>query len=116
MFTFNDADGVEIGYRRWLPEGEPKASVQIAHGASEHSLRYERFAKFLTGRGYAVYANDHRGHGETALATGVGKAGPRGWDAMVDDLRELGALARADLGELPLVLFGHSMGSFLSQL
>ena len=116
LLKFKDADGVEISYRRWLPGGEPRAIVQIAHGACEHSLRYERFAKFLTGRGYAVYANDHRGHGETAKATGVGRAGPRGWDGMIDDLREFGTVARGDLGELPLVLFGHSMGSFLSQL
>ena len=116
MLTFKDADGIEISYRRWLPDGDAKAIVQIAHGASEHSLRYERFAKFLNTHGYAVYANDHRGHGVTAQVTGVGKAGPRGWDGMVDDLREFGAVARGDLGELPLVLFGHSMGSFLGQL
>jgi alpha-beta hydrolase superfamily lysophospholipase len=116
VLAFKDADGVEISYRRWLPAGDPRAIVQIAHGACEHSLRYERFATFLTGRGYAVYANDHRGHGVTAQTTGVGKAGPRGWDGMIDDLREFGAVARGDLGELPLVLFGHSMGSFLSQL
>jgi alpha-beta hydrolase superfamily lysophospholipase len=114
--TFKDADGVEISYRRWLPPIDPKAIVQIAHGASEHSARYARFAEFLTARGYAVYADDHRGHGETAKTTGVGIAGPRGWDGMVDDLQELGAIARTDVGDLRLVLFGHSMGSFLAQL
>jgi alpha-beta hydrolase superfamily lysophospholipase len=116
VLTFKDADGVEITYRRWLPDGDPKAIVQIAHGASEHSERYDRFARFLTDRGYAVYADDHRGHGLTAKVTGVGKSGPRGWDGMVDDLKEMGDLARADIGEVPLVLFGHSMGSFLGQL
>ncbi len=115
VLTFKDADGVEISYRRWLPDGDPKAIVQIAHGASEHSERYDRFARFLTERGYAVYANDHRGHGLTAKVTGVGKNGPRGWEGMIDDLRELANLARADIGSVPLVLFGHSMGSFLAQ-
>jgi alpha-beta hydrolase superfamily lysophospholipase len=115
MLAFKDADGVEISYRRWLSEGTPRAVVQIAHGASEHSARYERFAKFLNGRGYGVYAEDHRGHGATAATTGVGRGGPRGWLGMVDDLKELGVIARADLGELPVVLFGHSMGSFLAQ-
>lgn len=114
--TFVDTDGVEITYRRWMPPSAPKAIVQIAHGASEHSARYERFATFLSERGYAVYADDHRGHGLTAKATGTGKAGPRGWDGMVDDLVELGDIARGDVGERPLVLFGHSMGSFLAQL
>ena len=113
--TFTDADGVAITYRRWLPDGDAKAIVQIAHGASEHSARYARFAEFLTGHGYAVYASDHRGHGLTAKVTGVGQAGPRGWQGLIDDLGELGATARQDLGDLPLVLFAHSMGSFLAQ-
>lgn len=116
VLTFKDADGIEISYRRWLPAGDPKAIVQVAHGASEHSERYDRFARFLTERGYAVYADDHRGHGLTAKITGVGKSGPGGWNAMVDDLRELANVARADIGDVPLVLFGHSMGSFLAQL
>ncbi|HEV3225390.1 MAG TPA: alpha/beta hydrolase [Acidimicrobiales bacterium] len=113
--TFVDADGLEISYRRWLPDGTAKAIVQVAHGASEHSARYERFARFLAGRGYAVYANDHRGHGETAKVTGVGVAGERGWFGMVEDLHEFGALARRDVPDVPVVLFGHSMGSFLAQ-
>lgn len=114
--TFTDSGGVEISYRRWVPSsGAAKAIVEIAHGASEHSGRYARFAEYLTGRGYAVFADDHRGHGLTAKVTGVGKAGPGGWSAMVDDLREFGDVARADVGELPLVLLGHSMGSFLAQ-
>ena len=116
VLTFKDADGIEISYRRWLPDGEARAIVQIAHGASEHSARYGRFARLLTERGYAVYADDHRGHGLTAKVTDVGKSGPRGWDGMVDDLKEMGDLVRADLGDVPLVLFGHSMGSFLGQL
>jgi alpha-beta hydrolase superfamily lysophospholipase len=113
--TFTDRDGIEISYRRWLPDGTPKALVIVAHGASEHSGRYDRFARFLTGRGYAVVAPDHRGHGATAKATGVGVGGERGWVGMIDDLDELRALALTELGDLPVVLFGHSMGSFLAQ-
>ena len=115
METFTNADGLAISFRRWLPDGEPRAIVQIAHGASEHSGRYDRFARYLTQHGYAVVADDHRGHGETAKVTGVGIAGPRGWQGMVDDLAELGALAKAEIGDVPLVLVGHSMGSFLAQ-
>ena len=115
VLTFTDADGVEISYRKWLQSGDAKAIVQIAHGASEHSARYARFAEFLAARGYAVYADDHRGHGLTAKVTGVGKGGPRGWQGMVDDLAELAAIARKDVPGVPLILFGHSMGSFLSQ-
>ena len=113
--TFTDRDGIEISYRKWLPAGSPKALVLLAHGASEHSGRYDRFATFLTGRGYAVVAPDHRGHGATAEATGVGVGGERGWVGMIDDLHELRDLALTELGELPVILFGHSMGSFLAQ-
>ena len=115
VLTFTDTDGVEISCRKWLPNGDAKAIVQIAHGASEHSARYARFAEFLTSHGYAVYADDHRGHGLTAKVTGVGKGGPRGWEGMVDDLAELGAIARKEVPGVPLILFGHSMGSFLAQ-
>src|SRR5690606_2550134 len=72
---FTDDDGVEVGFRRWLP-AEAKAAVVVAHGASEHSGRYARFAARLNDHGYAVYALDHRGHGATSAATGPGKAGP----------------------------------------
>jgi alpha-beta hydrolase superfamily lysophospholipase len=113
--TFTDRDGVEISYRRWLPSSAPKAIVEIAHGASEHAGRYDRFARFLTTHGFAVYAIDHRGHGATAAVTGVGKGGPRGWEAMIDNLDELADVARTDLGDVRVVLFGHSMGSFLAQ-
>lgn len=114
--TFKDADGVEISYRSWRPAGAPKAVVLVAHGASEHSGRYGRLAAFLVERGYTVYALDHRGHGATASVTGVGKAGPRGWDGMVDDIEELRSLATTESGGAPVVLLGHSMGSFLAQL
>lgn len=113
--TFKDTDGVDISYRTW-PVSSPRGIVLIAHGASEHSGRYDRFARYLNERGYAVYGVDHRGHGATSAATGVGVGGPRGWNGMVDDLHELAGLARAEAGPAPLVLFGHSMGSFLSQL
>ena len=114
--TFTDADGVEISYRTWLPEGAARSVVVVSHGASEHSGRYARFAGVLTDLGHAVYAVDHRGHGATAAATGVGKAGPRGWDGIVDDLDQLIDVARERTGDLPVVLFGHSMGSFLAQI
>jgi alpha-beta hydrolase superfamily lysophospholipase len=67
-FTFNASDGVKIFVYKWLPDDSStvKGAVQIAHGMAEHAARYERFADALTKAGYAVYANDHRGHGKTA--------------------------------------------------
>jgi len=67
-FTFKAADGTQIFTYRWMPDDASAivGAVQIAHGMVEHAARYERFAAALTKAGYAVYANDHRGHGKTA--------------------------------------------------
>ena len=67
-FTFNDGTGLEIYVYKWLPDAveDIKGVFQIAHGMAEHAARYEKFAKVLTDNGYAVFANDHRGHGKTA--------------------------------------------------
>ena len=63
-FTFPSADGkTAIHAVEWLPEGAPRAVLQIAHGVSEYVLRYEDFAGYLTERGFAVVGNDHLGHG-----------------------------------------------------
>ena len=113
--SFVDVDGVTVSYRRWLPDGEPRARVVVVHGASEHSGRYTRLGGVLTDEGYAVHALDLRGHGRTAASTGKGCIGPRGMAGVLDDVGELVALASAALGDRPLVLFGHSMGSLVVQ-
>jgi alpha-beta hydrolase superfamily lysophospholipase len=114
--TLETPDGSRLHVARWLPAGPPVAVVQIAHGASEHSARYGRVAAALVDAGYAVYANDHRGHGRTAEMAGVyGVARPGGWDAIVEDARMLTERIRADWPDLPIVLLGHSMGSMIAQ-
>ncbi len=64
-FTLATPDGVSLVYR-WLPNAPPKAVVQIVHGLAEHAARYARMAEALCSAGYAVYGDDHRGHGRTA--------------------------------------------------
>ncbi|MGP3982548.1 alpha/beta fold hydrolase [Streptomyces sp. KR80] len=111
-------DGVRVATYTWSPSGKtrPRAIVQIAHGAAEHGLRYDRFARFLAAHGYAVVACDHRGHGATAAATGgYGVAGDDAWRGIVSDLRGIGDRARAEYPGAPLVLFGHSLGSMLAR-
>ena len=86
-FTFTDSGGFEIFVHKWAPDADatPRAVVQIAHGAAEHALRYERFARFLNAAGYVVYANDHRGHWKTAgTLDKAGIAGEDGWNGMVN--------------------------------
>ena len=114
-FTFEDADGIEVFCRRWLPSGEARACVVVVHGASEHSGRYARVAELLRVDGCAVYALDLRGHGRTATSTGAGRIGPRGMQGVLDDVGTLVERARAEAGECPVVLLGHSMGSVVVQ-
>lgn len=115
--TVPAADGTPIHTNRWLPEGSPRAVVQIAHGMAEHSQRYARFAQALTDDGYAVYANDHRGHKGTAgdHANEGYFADRDGWATAVADLAAVTARVRSEQPGVPIFLVGHSMGSFLSR-
>ena len=116
-FTFTDPEGFQIFVYRWMPEGrKAKAVVQIAHGMAEHALRYERFAIFLNQAGYAVYADDHRGHWQTAKdLSKAGIGGNDSWTGMVNDENQLKEIIQKDNPGLPLFFFGHSMGSFIAQ-
>ena len=118
QFTLKTEDHVELYIYEWLPDDEPWAVVQIAHGMVEHSKRYERFADALTAKGIAVYANDHRGHGKT-VKTEEEKghfADENGWLKVANDLKLVTDKIKQKHPDLPIVLFGHSIGSFLSRL
>jgi len=115
-FTLRAPGGAAITAYRSLPAGRPRAIVQIAHGMAEHAGRYRRLTNALTAAGYAVYANDHRGHGGSAAAHGLGEFGPGGFQNLVDDMAALSSLAQAEIPGAPLILIGHSMGSFAAQL
>jgi len=118
-YTHTASDGKAIYVRVWQPEKAPKAVLLIAHGMAEHGARYERFAASLTADGYVVYCPDDRGHGktiandsETGYFTDKGKGGFR---RIIDDDKEIADEAAKAYPGLPLFLFGHSMGSFVSQ-
>ena len=117
-FTFPSADQkTAIHAVEWLPEGQPRAVLQISHGVAEYILRYEPLAVFLTERGFAVVGHDHLGHG-TSVAPGGARLyfGPKGsWNWVVEDLHTRRTLAAAQFPDLPYFLLGHSMGSFLAR-
>lgn len=102
---------------QWLPAGDIKAVIQIAHGMAEHGARYARLAACLNAEGFAVYANDHRGHGKSISAQlPLGHmADEDSWNKAVDDLDLLNAEIRKLHPDTPIILLGHSMGSFLTQ-
>ena len=119
--TFVDAEGVTIHYYVWKAT-KPRAVVQLAHGLGEYASRYETLAQFLVANGISVWANDHRGHGETGLEqwggdlTKMGKPGEGGIRAEVADLHQFTGLVRAANPGIPLVYLGHSWGSLLGQM
>ncbi len=114
--VFDAEDGVRLSGRRWLPEGRPRAIVQIAHGLAEHSARYARLAAALNAAGYGAYANDHRGHGPMAAPADLGHfANKGGWGKVVGDLWTMNRLIAKEQPGVPIVFLGHSLGSFLGQ-
>src|SRR6185436_4914973 len=118
-FTFTSDDWAKLFVYHWLPDNvdEVKAIVHIAHGLAEHAARYESVAAFLTANGYAVYANDHRGHGRTAQSPAdLGHfAEADGWNRIAKDLVQMCAEEKQRYEGLPLILLGHSMGALLAQ-
>lgn len=106
---FNGVGGLELFYQAWIPDN-PKAIVQIVHGFGEHSGRYLYVVTKLIPLGYAIYANDLRGHGKSGgIRTHVDK-----FDQYVDDAKIFHDLIRAQHPNLPIFLLGHSMGSFIA--
>lgn len=115
-FSYRGEDGAEIAAFRWTAGGSPKAAIQLAHGAGEHSLRYLEPLTPIIEAGYVVYSADHRGHGETAGPEKLGDFGPGGASAAIEDMAVLSKLIRHDHPDLPLVLLGHSMGAAFAQV
>lgn len=118
-FRFQSGDGINVYVYNWEPEEgvKVKGVVQIAHGMAETAARYERFATALTKNGYIVYINDHRGHGKTAESLDkIGYlADQDGFEWLVKDMHQLSTIIKKEHPDLPLFLFGHSMGSFATQ-
>jgi alpha-beta hydrolase superfamily lysophospholipase len=114
-FDLSANDGVTVEAHRWQGATQ-RAVIQLAHGMGEHSLRYRHLAQALVQAGYVVYSNEHRGHGKGASARGeLGEFGPRGFAGLVDDMALLSRHVRGVHPGLPLILLGHSMGSFATQ-
>jgi alpha-beta hydrolase superfamily lysophospholipase len=112
-FSLSASDGHEVACYSWVPDN-PKVVIQVAHGMGEHARRYDWVARQLNDKGYAVYANDHRGHGGTSGLV-LGYMGADGWNRSLADMYELGQFTSAKHAGLKRILLGHSMGSMLSQ-
>ncbi|RAZ90700.1 alpha/beta hydrolase [Mesorhizobium hawassense] len=108
--------GAELNLYVKEASGKPRAVVQINHGLAEHAARYARFADFLSGHGFHVYAHDHRGHGTTkAPEAPLGKfADVDGVAKVVADVDAVHDLIAREHPGLPVIAFGHSLGASIA--
>lgn len=121
MPTFTDSHGVRIHYDNWqVPDAT--AVVQLVHGIGEHIGRYGALVAALNDAGYSVWADDHRGHGQTGFEqhggdlNRMGRPGPGGMRASIAAVGQFSEVIReAEGADVPLVILGHSWGSYITQ-
>ena len=106
----------ELYVRVWEPENQPKAVLQIVHGMAEHIERYDRFARYLNQNSILVVGADNASHGKSISKDGIrGYFGAEhGWNSLIQDIQSVHSIIKQSYCDLPSILFGHSMGSFLA--
>lgn len=112
-------DNHKIFVRKWTADAiqpPPRAIIHILHGMAEHGTRYEPIAEQLVNQGYVVFAHDHRGHGWSVPQGGLlgHYADDNGWQLVQADVLKVNETIRAQYPDTPVVILGHSMGSFIT--
>ena len=100
---------------QWIPEGKPRGVIQIVHGIAEYAARYDNLAKVFTDHGFVVVAEDHMGHGGSISREIPQGCFADGWLAAVSDIYRLMQMTKEEYPDLPYVIYGHSMGSFMTR-
>lgn len=113
--SFESCGAGQIHVSRWEPETAVLGIVQIVHGIAEYAERYDAFAKYLKNLGYLVVAEDHMGHGKSIDESRNTGYFTGGWFSAVDDTYELMKRTMEEFPDVPYILFGHSMGSFMAR-
>ena len=112
--SYNERDQVQAWI--YVPACKPNGIVQLIHGFGEHSRRYIHMILAFLDAGYIVAADDHVGHGKTAMVNNVwGDWGDKGCHTMMEDEHTLKKIVCEKYPNLPYFLFGHSMGSFITR-
>ena len=115
-YWLSATDATPLFVNHWAPGPAPRAAVMLAHGMAEHSGRYARLGEALAAIGISLYALDLRGHGRTAEHGTLGHyADSDGWSKVIGDLATLNHHIRQQLPHVPIVLFAHSMGTYIGQ-
>jgi alpha-beta hydrolase superfamily lysophospholipase len=105
-----DGRGGRLFWRAWLPDGEAHGVVTLVHGVGEHTGRYEHVGQRLAGSGFAVYGEDHIGHGQSDGH----RANIESMDAAADNVAAMMALAAERHPDVPRFVLGHSMGALIT--
>jgi len=109
--TFTTQDGTTLCWKAWLPNGTPRAVIHLIHGYAEHIERYGNVVNELVPAGYAVFGNDHRGHGRSQGRRGHVKS----FQDFIEDERQFYTqVIRKELPDTPYFVLGHSMGSLIA--
>lgn len=111
---FESYDGKRLACFLWDDVENPKGVIQLIHGLTSHTMRYEDFAKTLNENGYIVFGDDHRMNGQTAGLESLGRAGKNNFNENLLDEIAITKMLKKKYG-LPVQLFAHSYGSFLAQ-
>ncbi|MFX0140366.1 MAG: alpha/beta hydrolase [Candidatus Hodarchaeota archaeon] len=106
---FKGIKDLRIYYQAWIPDA-PKAVIQLVHGGFEHSGRYQNVVNELIPKGYAIYANDHRGHGKSEGIRNYIKS----FDQFIEDEKIFYEILKKEHPNLPTFMLGHSLGSFIA--
>lgn len=111
--------GSNINLLHMRPKVKARAIVQINHGLAEHAVRYQPFADYLAQLGFAAYVHDHRGHGATSaddapIGRFANSAPGMGWEKPIADTKCVNDYARKQYPDLPVIVFGHSMGGLIA--
>ena len=114
-FFFDSVGAGKIHCCQWTPDGEIRGIVQIVHGIAEYIERYDAFANYLNQKGILVVAEDHMGHGQSINGEGIRGYFHGGWFSAVTDTFHLMKRTMEIYPNIPYVLFGHSMGSFMAR-
>ncbi len=118
--TFPSSDGKSTVYAElYTPKTKSAvAIIQISHGMIDHIARYKNLIEYMCECGFVVAGNHHIGHGKTAPTEELLGffADKGGVDYLIEDLHEMNRYLRREMPTLPLIMLGHSMGSFLARL
>lgn len=114
-FVLKTSNDLDLHCLHWRPESPSIGVVQLVHGMAEHVDRFHDFAKYLTNHGYAVIGHDHPGHGKSANDKLGYVSSDDAFHTLVTETHRVYFTIKQKYADLPLFIFGHSMGSFITQ-